>query len=531
MRILNGLLIILIFLLIGCSERQAGDEQVKATNLKEAEPNNSQSEAQPVADGTALRGFIDEPMDQDWYRITVPADTMVILKAQLTGVPELNLKMELFDQAGDELIEVDRNKEGEGEVFTNYGLLTGDYYLRIRELWLKNKTKKANDSTHYVLKIDLQPATEDLEFEPNNRGVEATPLVAGTEVAGFISPYHDEDWYKLPLPREARYYMAIHLSGVEGIDTKIGIYDPIEALILEKDSEPKGEPEIIPNLGVDTTNAFYYIVVKGGQWQTNEDQTYRLRVDFIDAAGYVEIEPNDRMVRATPLVENDTLLGFLETAKDEDWYSWKNTDSAATVLRLEAHGVKKVDLVITVFNQDEEEVFKINDAGEMEPEFFPNLGLLPNKVYYFNIQNNIKKGNAEEFYSLVTQMSRYYNDEEFEANNTPEKASLILSNRPVAGYIHPGGDVDYYRLDLKGQPQNKLEIKLRGILKVNTNLVLYDNALNELATAAERPAEETERISLTVEDGIYYIKVFGQNATQCNYRDKYQLLATVRPIF
>lgn len=528
----RGLIIFLLLLAAACSERQTDRDGIKVTNLREAEPNNKREEAQPVKNGTAAKGFIQEPKDQDWYQIQIPADSAAILRAKLTGVNELNLKLELFDSAGDELIEVDKNKEGKGEILTNYGLTTGTYFIRIRELWLKDKAKKSNDSTFYILQINLEPVTANCEMEPNNRGVEATEITPNEDMQGYLSPWHDEDWYKLSLPPESRYYMAISLSGLEDVDSRISVYDPIEALILQKDGESKGVGEIIPNLGIDATKEFYYIVIKGGKWHTNEEQAYQLRVDFVETEGLMEIEPNNRMVRATPLAENDTIRGFIETSKDVDWFELKNNDSTANILRLEALSVKKIDLAISVFNQDEEEIFTVNDAGEMEPEFIPNLGIMPNRTYYFKIHNKMKRGNAEDFYTLLTRTTRYYNDEEFEVNNSAETASLLLNNRSVTGYIHPGGDVDFYRLSLTQQANSQLDLKLQGILKVNTNLVLYDENLNELARAADRPAEETEKLSLRVNGGgIYYVKITGTKAAESNYRDKYRLQAVVRPVY
>lgn len=530
-RITFYFLLALVFVLSGCSQKTGDSSGIKVTNLKEVEPNNDRANAQSVKHGTAVKGFIGEPMDQDWYQITIPEDSSAILQAVLTGVTGLNLKMELFDSVGDEMTEVNKNKEGEGEIFTNWGLNPGDYYIRVRELWLKSKEKKANDSTFYVLKTDLAPVTPDVEFESNNRGVEATAIQAGQPMTGFISPYQDEDWFKLELPQEGHYYMAISLSSVEDVDTRLAVYDPIEALIMEKDSEGKGAPELIPNLGIDPELEFYYLVVKANKWQSNEETPYQLNVDFLEVEGHIEIEPNDRMVRATDLVVNDTIQGFIETGSDVDWYRVKNNDSTVSVLRLEAQSAKKVDLVITVLDQDEQELMQINDGEELEPEFLPTMGMLPRQVYFLKVENKLKNGNPNEFYSLVTELGRYYNDEEFEFNNSPETASALFPNRGVSGYIHPGGDIDFYRLDLTAQPKSLLEVKLRGILKVNTDLVLYNSEMEEIARAAERPAEETEKLTEKVDAGIYFLKVFGAGAAQSNYRDRYRLTTTVRSIF
>jgi len=200
-------------------------------------------------------------------------------------------------------------------------------------------------------------------------------------------------------------------------------------------------------------------------------------------------------------------------------------------LRLEALGAKKIDLVVTVFNQDEEPMIQLNAGGELEPEFLPTLGMLPQQVYYFKIENKSNSGNPSEFYSLVTELGRYYNELEFEFNNSPETASSIFANRSVSGFLHPGGDVDFYRIDLTANSKSLVEAKLTGILKVNTDLNLYNSNLTEIARATDRPMEETEKLSAKVGHGIYYLKVFGADAKQSNHRDRYRLTISVRSIF
>lgn len=521
---------LLIVIVMACTSRFDDENSTNVTNQNEVEPNESQANAQILKHNAAVKGYIQEPQDQDWYQLVIPPDSILILNALLTGVPDLNLKFELFDQAGDRLIEVDKNKENEDEILPNYGLAGGNYYLRVRELWVTNKPRKSNDSAHYVLKINLTPAYESVEFEPNNRGIQATAIIDGVDMEGFISPYNDEDWYKFNLPGDSAGYLVISLSGVENVDTKILVYDPIEALIQEKNNEIRGMPEKIPNLGIELSKEFYYIVVKGGAWQTNEKTPYRLRIDIIDTDGMVEIEPNDRFVRATTLVEDDTIRGFIETEKDIDWFKIKNIDSTKYLIWLEAQGVPKVDLVISVYNQEEQELFKVNETGEMEAEIIPNLGILPDQTCYFKVQNALKRGNSDQFYKIYTRLYRYYNEEESENNNSREMATPLLPNTQISGYLHPAGDVDYYQLDLTNENrQVRLDIKLQGVLKVNTNLFLYDKNLYELASGAERPAEETEKIGLIVHPGIYYVKITGES-NQSNYRDKYKLLASVRPI-
>ena len=150
------ILIILLTLFPGCGEKKESPEiKTLEPNLEETEPNDSPAQAHAVKDGTYAKGFIGAQKDQDWYKISIPPDSNAILKAVLAGVPGINLKMELFNSDQVELLDVNKNKEDQGEMITNQGLTTGDYFLRVRELWAEGKERKFNDTTAYHLHIHL----------------------------------------------------------------------------------------------------------------------------------------------------------------------------------------------------------------------------------------------------------------------------------------------------------------------------------------------------------------------------------------
>ena len=89
------LFLISVFMIMSaCSPRSDSSQPFKVTNLKEKEPNDKIAEALTVQNGSVVKGYIDVPQDQDWYHIHVPEDTAYILRAQLTGLPKMNLKME-----------------------------------------------------------------------------------------------------------------------------------------------------------------------------------------------------------------------------------------------------------------------------------------------------------------------------------------------------------------------------------------------------------------------------------------------------
>ena len=62
------------------------------------------------------------------------------------------------------------------------------------------------------------------------------------------------------------------------------------------------------------------------------------------------------------------------------------------------------------------------------------------------------------------------------------------------------------------------------MVKVNTDIALYDADLKKIAEANSRQSEETEILSANVTPGIYYIKVYDNDGKESNYRDQYELI-------
>ncbi|MBD3288902.1 hypothetical protein GF337_08880, partial [candidate division KSB1 bacterium] len=382
---LFAVLLLTITLFLGCA--QDGREKKSKITMTETEPNNEASQAEPVSNNEFIAGYINEGYDQDWYKISIPEDSGAVLRAELKGIRDINLKMELFEgEEDDPALEINRNKEGEGETLTNYHLTPGDYYLRVRELWLKKFEKKFNDTLAYHLKIDLDNVNEGIELEPNNRAIESNKIIPGIPKRGYISPWNETDWYKLSLLPLENQYLEITLTSVEDVDLSLKVYDPIEAVIYSADEKGRGEGEKITNLGIEPEKEFYYIVVEGGKWQSNETSQYELMAQFIQTPHKVELEPNDRMVKATTIASGDTINGFIDTEKDEDWYHIDKGTFDTQIARIEVNGVPNVDFRIDVLNDMEETVLTVNETGEQENERVTNLGLQRSMNYYVRLK-------------------------------------------------------------------------------------------------------------------------------------------------
>ncbi len=521
-------LLILVVSVTGCGNNSQNKSPV-AYNTEETEPNDGRDKAQPVQHGTILRGFIQKQMDQDWYRLTIPKDSLAVLRADLSSIPAMDIVMKLYNNEGELLLECDKNKADQGERLTNYGVQPGTYYLLVREAWYRDRAKTANDSIPYYLSIYLKPHRIGWELEPNSRGVDATPMLTDTAMSGYLSPANDEDWYRLPLDGHGDDYLEVSLSGLPGVNTRVQVFDPIEAPIHGADHGGQGAAEKISNMGVDIEKEFYYIVVSAKRGESNEDSTYRLVARFLSQQGKMEFEPNNRIVRAMTIADGDTVYGFMDESKDVDWYEIIRPAIGAFIGRVELRGVPDVDFKMTVTDELEEPILVVNEGGEQENEIISNVGLNQAARYFIKIESVNKGANITDRYALSLRLRSPSPTEEFEFNNAPEAANALELERAIAGYIQPIGDVDYYRFTIPNRYLGKLEIVLEGIIKVNTDMVLYDDTMRELAKAARRPTEGIERISFDAFPGTYYIKVYDNDGRESNWRDPYKLAIFVRP--
>ncbi len=514
-------LILSLSLSLGCGDKK---EKAVLSTLDEKEPNDSIELALSVNEGTIVKGFIGTPKDQDWYKISIPSDSSAILKSELTGVIGINLKMELFDSQNQKLVEADKNKEAEGEIITNYGLSSGDYFLRVRELWTEGKERKFNDTTAYQLSIHLASVQPTAEFESNDKAIKANLIQPEQSMRGYISPYKDVDWFKIMLPKYGNQYLELQLSGLENVALQLEVYDPIEALLIKRTSLEKGEGVAILNLGIKPELEFYYIAVQGGTWQSNEDSTYELAANFKSYEGKMEFEPNDKLVRASQIARGDTIRGFFDASDDIDWYQLQCFAPDAQIARIEAMGIPKINLKLTLFNADEEQILSVNETGEMEPEVITNIGLKGSSNYYLKVENLGKLPNKDEPYSIYLNMNPVSAFEEFEPNNEAETATVIGLDTNIRGYIHPIGDIDLYKLDLTTREVSGLRFMLKGIVKVNTDMALYNADMQKIAAANSHQSEETETLTVDLAPGIYFIKIYDNDGKESNYRDQYDFM-------
>jgi serine/threonine-protein kinase len=165
---------------------------------EEREPNDDVAQANKIAAGTPVTGFLGkrrsptEP-DRDVYVVAWPTSSRRVVTVAVSGLPNIDVNLGLSDSDGLHGATVDEAGVGTGEVL-HRRQVNGPVVITIGEtLGADQKTPipVENVSDPYTL-----TATEEMlagETEPNNLDADANPLVVTEELRGYLDTRLDVD--------------------------------------------------------------------------------------------------------------------------------------------------------------------------------------------------------------------------------------------------------------------------------------------------------------------------------------------------
>ena len=212
--------------------------------VEEREPNDDPTHANLIASGQSVRGQVGkrrsvEESDRDFYRLVVPTGA-TRLTAEVTGIPEMDLILQVFDGQGHELAESETGAEGDAEAIFDLRVKPGDYYVEVREVWVRSQQATENVSDWYSLRATTDTAPPEEELEPNNDDAEAN-IVAGPVMNGRLSHPGDVDCYVVPGHVAS---LAASVTGLAGVDIKLSMHgrtDPALTRVADRAATGAGE--------------------------------------------------------------------------------------------------------------------------------------------------------------------------------------------------------------------------------------------------------------------------------------------------
>jgi serine/threonine-protein kinase len=201
----------------------------------EVEPNDTAATANAIALSRPIRGQIGkrisvEESDRDFYRLTISSP--IVARIEVTGIPDMDLKVVVFDAKGRKVEESDSGGPGDSELIPNLHLLPGDYYVDVREEWIAGKQATENVSDWYKLTVTASPPAADKESEPDDTVQNARPIDisdAGAIVSGTLWQTGDVDLYRTRpasgLDPTGLPFVGT-VSGVPGVDLRVVVIPP-----------------------------------------------------------------------------------------------------------------------------------------------------------------------------------------------------------------------------------------------------------------------------------------------------------------
>ncbi len=240
-----------------------GEKPPQHPGKKEAEPNDSYNQANPIAVGDTLQANFSSTADIDWYQFHLEALHMYYFTS-IESQPDVQPDLELyFDGDLQNLLSVSvsgRNGCGDFRLSGYLAGKTGTYYARI-----SNRTSATGP---YKIRLVGGRSVQELFVrEPDNSTVQAATkpaLAAGDTVYGAVFPIDDRDHYKVVGKEGWQYEIGTIPAldqGVRDTDTYIFLLDSLGQVLKEADdrgNEETSTGELINNTFSVIKGAFPY---------------------------------------------------------------------------------------------------------------------------------------------------------------------------------------------------------------------------------------------------------------------------------
>ena len=237
----------------------------------ETEPNNTFTNATPASLNSEFSGTLETEKDIDNYSLEIKNNST--LKIELSGVKGVNHAFTLYRIEGSSSVilkQIDDNRKSSPEEFANLYVYSGKYIISIHHG--ERDEKKGNPETRYNLKITSVSSSGE-ECEPNDNPDTANSINTDSQVSGYYSParnpgndreknrFREEDWYSFEITADENNpaVITIVLSGVNGVDSVLELYDSSLNLMDASDSSGNGGGESFTGYGLRKPGKYYVV--------------------------------------------------------------------------------------------------------------------------------------------------------------------------------------------------------------------------------------------------------------------------------
>ncbi len=182
---------------------------------EEHEPNDDVAQANKIAPGTNVTGFIGKRHsptegDRDTFVVPWPASSHHVVTVRVTGIPNLDVNLSVNDGDGLHGATADEGGLGEGEVMHRRAI-DGPVVVTVGETVAKDQGPVENVSDPYVLTVTVETLAG--ETEPNGTDADANPLEPTREMRGYLDSRGDVDMLRWTGP-DGNYTIVVRGDGI-----------------------------------------------------------------------------------------------------------------------------------------------------------------------------------------------------------------------------------------------------------------------------------------------------------------------------
>ena len=400
-----------------------------AYSQTESEPNDQREQANEIRLDESATGHFQKKGDKDWYKLVIDKPGKNILRIDLSGVPDVDVSLAIYDEAGHQLKAANTSRKGDPEAITNFGVSQGTYFITANG-------RDINEKDPYTLSTQLiGPWKEGQEFEPNDSYKQANEIRLGEDVQGLFQAKNDPDWYKLVIDRPGKSIFRVNLSGVPGVNSILNIHDSQGNRIKSSNMRRQGEPEEIINFGV--TEGVYYIST--GTGEINENETYTLSAVLVGPwEEGLEFESNDNRKKANEIKLDSVIKGYIQPRDDRDYYLITIPEPGMDIFVVEFSSSTQANLHLELSDAEGNRIDSSNLGGDGVDEQIVNMKFSPGQYY---IRAGSSKVIAETTYTLRAGGPKVPPATDEEVQKSLEKALDFLASKQTEA----GDFTGYYK--------------------------------------------------------------------------------------
>lgn len=451
---------------LGCppSGGGGGGGSATVTPLSEVEPNDTPQNATPLSPGQLQGGTFQTSGDQDWYRFRV---TQAGTAATLEIAPNRHgYQLSLQTSSGQVLARF-QNADKDTRKFTVVLPQLGDFFLVAESLGASGYTFTLSGEGigPPITGPGGLPQGALTEIEPNDAQQAATALKPDAFHGGQVS-LADSDFFRFQVTAAGSVEVFLPGSNTEYVLT---ILDS-SGRVLASQKSAVFDQNFIVVAGAPGD----YFVRLSSQAATPVSYLFKLKGDTIQLPlpmdrrneflrlAQREVEPNESLVAANPIVPGRPVAGQLRFKEDEDWFALRTTrDNTVVNVEMPKGPAKwRVSLLDAVGNLlDQRESLTDSDLVfaatiERTGKFYLSIAAVDDTRadYAFNVtgeglQNPSDRNPNASFHNV-----------EIEPNDAVKDANPLTSAVRLLGQLRTGSEIDLFKIDSPGDEILSVEL-------------------------------------------------------------------------